>query len=120
MKRGSLFVPHKVEQRQRSTLLECASISHSTQHGDKAIVHIREKEEEEEKKQTILRRGQSLLRLRFHLQVRYILFLSVSADGENGFGSREGRTTHIVNQLLRDEIRKLDMLVKKARCPAEN
>lgn len=39
----------KKEQRQRSTLLECASISHSTQHGDKVIVHIREKEEEKKK-----------------------------------------------------------------------
>lgn len=78
----------KKEQRQRSTLLECASISHSTQHGDKVIVHIREKEEEEKKSN--LRRGQSLLRLRFHLQVRYILFLSVSADGEKVWGVEKG------------------------------
>lgn len=75
-----------MEQRQRSTLLECASISHSTQHGDKAIVHIREKEE----KKGNLRRGQSLLLLRFHLQVRYILFLSVCADGEKVWGVEKG------------------------------
>lgn len=53
IKRGSLIIPLKMKQRQRSTLLECAFISHSAQHGDKAIVH------------THLLRGQSLLRLRF-------------------------------------------------------
>lgn len=42
------------------------------------------------KKKSNLRRGQSLLRLRFHLQVRYILFLSVSADGEKVWGVEKG------------------------------
>lgn len=48
MKRGSLIVPLKREQRRRSTLLEWASISRGTQHGDEAIVHIREKEKKKQ------------------------------------------------------------------------
>lgn len=35
-------------------------------------------------------------------------------------GVEEGRTNHVVHQLLREEIRKLNTLVKEARCLAES
>lgn len=94
-----------MEQCQRSTLLVPASISHSTQHGDKAIVHIRGKRRRKKKQPP-----QRSVTLMFQIHLTYrcdIYSVSISLRWRRkGLGSRAGRTTHVVKQLLREEIRK--------------
>lgn len=57
----------------QSTLLECASVSRSTQHGDEAILHFLKKE----KKRSLLR-GQSLLCLKFSQLTSAVYSVSIS------------------------------------------
>lgn len=94
IKRGSSFIPTKLNEHQQSTLLEYASVSDSTQRGDK------------KKKRTSLEVNHSSFWDSLNLQVRYILFVSVALPEKRRLRRRGGRTTRVVNQLLKEEIRK--------------
>ncbi len=121
---NTVFLPLKCKERKQSYSSESGTTlavnpayacihKLSAQHGDKAIVHIREKE-----KKSNLFRGHSLFKFEIHLTFKCDIFSFYQfALTEKRFqGSRGGRTPRVVNQLLREELRKPDMLVKKARC----
>lgn len=47
-------------------------------------------------------------------------FYQFALTEKKGLGSRGWRTTRVVKQFLREQIRKLDVLVRRARCPTES